>query len=52
MIMTEEEIKLKLFEVIANNSSNLCDKGRYMTPRNVARHANEVYNDLFETDKN
>ena len=46
--MTEEEIKLKLFEIIANNSSDLCDSGEYMPPLAVAENVKDVYNSLFK----
>lgn len=41
--MTEIEIKLEIFKAIANNSLNLCDTTRYMSPSNVASWTNEVY---------
>ena len=50
-MITEEEIKLRLFESIATNSEKLCDSGRYMPPLSVARHVNEVYNYLFKQSK-
>ena len=47
--MTQEEIiKVKLFEIIANNSRDLCNRGEYMTPLSVAIHVNDVYKYLFE----
>ena len=48
--MEEIEIKLEIFKVIANNSQNLCDSTRYMTPSGVASYTNEVYEIL--TKKN
>ena len=41
--MEEIKIKLKIFKAIANNSSNLCDDNKYMTPIGVANYTNEVY---------
>lgn len=41
--MTEIEIKLEIFKAIANNSQNLCDDNKYMTPKGVAIYTNEVY---------
>lgn len=50
MKLTEVDvIKLKLFEIIANNSDKLCDEGRYMSPRCVADHVKEVYDKLFKS---
>ena len=46
-MITEEEIKLRLFESIAGNSQNLCSSTRYMSPQNVAHNVNDVYNILF-----
>ena len=47
-MLTSEEIKLRLFESIAANSKDLTNSGRYMSPENVARNVNLVYNELFE----
>lgn len=41
--MEEIKIKLKIFTAIANNSQNLCDDNKYMTPKGVAVYTNEVY---------
>lgn len=46
--MSEEEIKLRLFECIATNSNKLCNKGKYMDTDCVAHNVNEVYNILFK----
>ena len=46
--MNEYEVKTRIFEAICNNSTNLCDNGKYIiTPEDVARHTNEVYSILF-----
>ncbi len=46
--MTQEEIKVRLFEAIANNSRNLCDNGEYMKPGHIAYNVNKVYDMLFK----
>ena len=46
--MDELETKIRIFEAIANNSDNLCDKGRYMSPINVANYTNQVYKILAQ----
>lgn len=48
--MTEIEIKLEVFKAIVSNSQNLCDTTHYMSPSNVAKWTNEVYEIL--TKKN
>lgn len=48
MITQEEIIKVKLFEIIANNSRDLCNRDKYMPPLSVAAHVNDVYKYLFE----
>lgn len=50
MSMTEIEIKLEIFKAIANNSQNLCDDNKYMTPTGVANWTSQVYDVL--TKKN
>lgn len=49
--MTTEEIKVRLFEAIAANSQNLCDKEQYMTPTYIANNVNIVYDILFNQNK-
>lgn len=46
--MKEQEIKLKLFEIIANNSEKLTQTGYYMTPDTVAKNVEAVYYRLFD----
>ena len=48
--MTEIEIKLEIFKAIANNSQNLCDSTRYMSPSSVASWTNEVYEILTKKE--
>ena len=50
-MITEEEIKLRLFESIAANSKELCDSGKYMPPLCIANYVNDVYNVLFKQSK-
>lgn len=50
-MITEEEIKLRLFESIAGNSQNLCDSTHYMSSKSVAHNVNDVYNILFNQNK-
>lgn len=47
--MEEIKIKLEIFKAIANNSQNLCDDNKYMSPSNVASWTNEVYEILAKT---
>lgn len=49
--MTTEEIKVRLFEAIAANAQNLCNNKQYMTPQDVAHNVNDVYNILFNQNK-
>ena len=51
MLTHEEEIKLKLFECIAANTQNLCDKGKYMDPDCVANAVKRVYQNLFSLNE-
>lgn len=48
--MEEIEIKLEIFKAIANNSKNLCDTTRYMSPSNVASWTNQVYEILTKKE--
>ena len=48
MKLTEVDvIKLKLFEIIANNSDKLCDDGKCTTAIEVADNVRKVYRKLF-----
>lgn len=51
MLTHEEEIKIKLFQSIADNADKLCDTSHYFTPVNVAIHLNNVYDELFNKPK-
>ena len=48
--MKEIEIKLEIFKVIANNSQNLCDDNKYMTPSSAAKWTNEAYEILTKKE--
>ena len=52
--MSKEELKLRIFEAIANNVDKMCDSNHYMSAQSVAKNTNSVYNMLFneESDKN
>ena len=50
-MITEEEIKVRLFEAIAANSQNLCDSTHYLAPTTIAKNVNAVYNILFNQNK-
>ena len=47
MLTHEEEIKVRLFQSIANNADKLCDTNKYFSPINVAAQVNRVYDELF-----
>ena len=47
MTQEDKELKLKLFESIVANADKLCDKGKYMTPLDVAQNTMEVFNYLY-----
>lgn len=47
MLTHEEEIKLRLFQSIADNANKLCDSNHYLSPENIAVHVNKVYDELF-----
>lgn len=47
MLTSEEEIKIRLFECIAANSSDLCETGKFMRPERVAEYVQHVYDMLF-----
>lgn len=47
MLTHEEEIKVRLFQSIADNADKLCDSHHYFKPVNVATNVNAVYNELF-----
>ena len=49
--MTTEEIKVRLFEAIAANAQNLCDRAHYLAPTTIAKNVNAVYNILFNQNK-
>ena len=51
MLTHEEEIKIKLFQSIADNADKLCDTSHYLTPVNVATQVNDVYDELFNKPK-
>lgn len=51
MLTHEEEIKVRLFQSIADNADKLCDTNHYFSPVNVAAHVNMVYNELFNKPK-
>lgn len=55
MLTHEEEIKVRLFQSIADNADKLCDSNRYsthyFTPEDVAVHVNNVYDKLFNKPK-
>ena len=44
--MTELEAKIRIFEAIAKNSQDMCERGFYYTPSQVAETTNRVYNIL------
>lgn len=50
-MISEEEIKLRLFESICANSRNLCDSGKYMDSYCIANNVKHVYNILFNQNK-
>lgn len=51
MLTHEEEIKVRLFESIADNIDKLCDSKHYFTPVGVAELVNDVYDKLFNKPK-
>ena len=51
MLTHEEEIKVRLFQSIADNADKLCDSGYYFTPVGVAEIVNDVYDKLFNKPK-
>ena len=51
MLTNEEEIKVRLFQSIADNADKLCDTNKYFLPVNVASHVNKVYDELFNKSK-
>lgn len=51
MLTHEEEIKVRLFQIIANNADKLCDSKHYLTPQNVAASVNNAYDKLFNKPK-
>ena len=52
MLTREQEIKLRLFESIAAHSEQLCDRGHYMSPNNVAQSVLNIYKILFPDKEN
>ena len=47
MLTHEEEIKVRLFKSIADNTDKLCATDKYFSPENVAVYVNRVYAELF-----
>ncbi len=51
MLTHEEEIKVRLFQSIADNANKLCYTNKYFSPEDVAVHVNRVYDELFSKSK-
>lgn len=51
MLTYEEEIKVRLFQSIADNAEKLCDATSYLTSSNIAIRINKVYDELFNKPK-
>lgn len=51
MLTHEEEIKVRLFQSIADNADKLCDTKHYYVPSDVATIVNNVYDKLFGKPK-
>lgn len=51
MLTHEEEIKVRLFQSIADNTDKLCCPNHYFTPVMVASSVNDVYDKLFSRQK-
>jgi len=51
MLTHEEEIKVRLFQSIADNANKLCDSKHYFTPVGVAEMTNDAYDELFNKSK-
>ena len=51
MLTREEEIKVRLFQSIADNADKLRDDKHYFTPVNVATQVNDAYDELFNKPK-